>query len=61
MNGLLDVKVVIEEQPIATPSEEHLLPCLLPSDGINPHSVVIMDNRSIYHVNEIIQMIEEEG
>ena len=41
--------------------KKHLLPCLLPYDGKNPHSVVIMDNCSIRHLSSIVKMIEEVG
>ena len=64
MNGLLDVKVVrgaTNSDVFYSFVEEHLLPYLLPFDGINPHSVVIMDNCSIHHVSGIVQMIEEVG
>lgn len=36
-----------------------LLPILQPFDYINPHSVVILDNASIHHVEEITEIIEE--
>ena len=35
-----------------------LLPVLLPYNGINPHSIVIMDNASIHNVDPVVQMIE---
>ena len=41
--------------------QEHLLPHLLPFDGVNPHSVVVMDNCSIHHIQEAVSMIEEVG
>ena len=40
--------------------EECLLPKLMPFDGFNPHSVVVMDC-FIHHISEIVQMIEEVG
>ena len=63
MKGLLDVKVFrgATNSNVFYSFVEHLLPCLLPFDGINPQSVVIMDNCLIYHVSEIVQMIEEVG
>jgi len=36
-----------------------LLPQLMPFDSSNPHSVVVMDNCSIHHISEIVQMIKE--
>ena len=41
--------------------EKHLLPHLMPFDGINPHSVVIMDNCAIHHAEGIVEMIEDVG
>ena len=41
--------------------EKFLLPHLLPFDGKNPHSVVVLDNYSIHHVDEIVDMIHEVG
>lgn len=38
--------------------QEYLIPALLPFNGSNPCSVVIMDNASIHHVNENVQLIE---
>ena len=38
-----------------------LLPVLLPYNVINPHSIVIMDNASIHHVDPVVQMIESTG
>ena len=37
---------------------EYLLPVLLPFNGTNPHSIVIMDNASIHHVDTNVQLIE---
>ena len=33
--------------------QECVLPILMPFNGSNPRSVVVMDNASIHHVNEI--------
>lgn len=41
--------------------EKYLLPHLMPFDGNNPHSVVILDNCSIHHIDEIVRMIYEVG
>lgn len=38
-----------------------LLPHLLPFNTLNPRSVVIMDNASIHHVNEVIDLIEVQA
>ena len=39
----------------------HLLPKLMPYNGINPQSVVILDNCSIHHVDGIVKAIEDVG
>lgn len=41
--------------------EDDLLPHLLPFNCINPRSVVIMDNASIHHVHEVIDLIENQA
>ena len=38
-----------------------LLPRLNPFNGVNPRSVVIMDNASIHHVDEVIDLIETQA
>ena len=38
-----------------------LIPNMMPFDGINPRSVVIMDNCSVHHVSEVKQLLEEAG
>ena len=40
---------------------EYLIPVLLPYNGINPLSIVIMDNASIHHVDTNIDLIESFG
>ena len=39
----------------------YLLPNLLPLNGVNPRSVVIMDNASIHHVEEVKELIEVQA
>lgn len=41
--------------------EEALLPMLNPFNNVNPHSVVIMDNASIHHVQEVTDLIEGQA
>ena len=40
---------------------ESLGPVLQPFDGINPNSVVILDNASIHHVDSVVQLIQNTG
>ena len=41
--------------------QKQVLPILLPFDGHNPRSVVIMDNASIHHVDAIVAAILSTG
>ena len=65
VNGLLDVKVVrgtTNGDTFYDFIQENLLPHLMPFNGeTDPHSVVIMDNCSIHHINEIVPMIQDVG
>ena len=38
-----------------------LIPNMMPYDGINPRSVVIMDNCSVHHICEVKQLLDEAG
>ena len=40
---------------------QRLLKLLMPFNGVNPHSVVILDNASVHHVQGIVEMINEVG
>ena len=64
MNGMLDCKVVtgtVNSEVFYNFVETALLPQLMPFNGSNPHSVVVMDNCSIHHVHRIVKMIHEVG
>ena len=55
--GLLDVKTVrgtANGDALYNFVQTHLLPHLMPFDGRNPHSMVVMDNCSIHHVQEVV-------
>ena len=41
--------------------QRSLLPLLMPFDGTNPKSVVVMDNASIHHVEEVVDTIQSVG
>ena len=41
--------------------QTHSIPHLLPFNGINPNSVVIIDNCSTYHVDHKVKVIQEVG
>ena len=64
LSGMIDVSIstgTTNGDEFYTFVEKVLLPNLQPFNGINPHSVVIMDNCSIHHVPETVSMIEEVG
>ena len=64
VSGLLDVDVVkgtVDGDRFYDYVQKHLLPYLMPFNGVNPHSVVVLDNCSIHHVESITSMIEEVG
>ena len=52
MDGVLDVRITtdsVDEEEFCNFIELSLLPQLLPFDGSNPRSVVVMDNAFIHH------------
>ena len=62
--GVLDCKITtgtVDGDVFYDFVESCVLPHLMPFDGVNPHSIVVMDNASIHHVDGIISMIEEVG
>ena len=64
VNGMLDLKVVsgnVNGDIYTDFVEEVLLPHLIPFDGRNPHSVVILDNCAFHHCEEAVKMIQEVG
>lgn len=61
-SGLLDVSVVkgtIDGDKFHDLVLKHLLPQLMPFDGVNAHSAVVLDNCSVHHVEGVTSMIEE--
>ena len=62
--GLLDVKTVkgtSDGDTFYDFVQSHLLQHLMPFNGTDPHSVVILDNCSIHHVPEISRSIQDVG
>ena len=41
--------------------ESSILPILQPFNGINHNSIVVMDNASIHHVPEVVDLIHQKG
>lgn len=64
IDGLLSLqceKESVNEETFCNFLEQHLLPKLLPFDGINPKSVVLLDNASIHHTAKVAQLIQSMG
>ena len=62
--GLLDIKTIQGTTNAVTFYEfilTHLIPHILPYNGLNHHSVVILDNCSVHHVAEIVETINDTG
>ena len=68
--GIMTIHGVIDYQVVHGTSdgdqflnfiENYLLPCLMPFDGKNPNSVVILDNCAIHHVAQVTELINEVG
>ncbi len=62
--GVLDVHCTtdgVDEDVFCDAIERKLLPHLMPFDGINPQSVVILDNCSIHHTRCAVDLIQSTG
>ena len=59
VNGLKISKGTTDGDAFYEFVQKHLLPQLLPFNGTNPHSVVIMDNCAICHLHDVVSRIEE--
>ena len=64
IDGIVDVHITTESvngDIFCDFIERYLQPQLLPFDGTNPKSVVILDNAAIHHAHPAIELIEETG
>ena len=64
VEGIIDVKLVTESSDGDTFYDfvqTHLIPHLQPFNGVNPHSVVILDNCSIHHCPEVVSSLHDVG
>lgn len=62
--GVLDCQIVrgsVDGDVFYNFVEKILLPYLMPFDGRNPNNVVVMDNCSIHHLDDVVDMIHEVG
>ena len=61
LEGVMDVRIMagtVNGERFSYFVTEALLPILKPFDGNNSLSVVIMDNTSIHHVDDVVHRIE---
>ena len=64
INGLLDIHVnrgSTDGGIFIEFVEKCSLPCLMPFNGKNPNSIVILDNCSIHHVAPVTELIRSVG
>ena len=64
MEGILECEIVestVNGDTFYDFASLKLLPLLMPFDGKNHHSVVVMDNASIHHVSGISELISMAG
>ena len=64
LSGIHDVYLregTVNGEVFAEFVDKYLLPCLMPFNGINARSVVVMDNASIHHVEEVRDLIEDKA
>ena len=64
MNGILDLYITsgtINGEKFIDFIQYYLMPLLKPFNYSNEHSVVILDNASIHHVEEVVNLIETQA
>ena len=62
--GILSLKIVhgtVNGDEFLYFAQRDLLPTLMPFDGRNPNSIVILDNCSVHHVTGVASMITQVG
>lgn len=63
-DGIVALKIVkgtVDGDEFLEFVERELLPTLMPFDGYNPNSIVILDNCAVHHVEGVASMITEVG
>ena len=64
MHGIMDCKMfqgAVNGDVFFDFVQDSLLPHLMPFNGVNPQSVIVMDNAAIQHVDGIVDLINEVG
>ena len=63
-HGILDVNITnqsVDGKKFCDFIPGSLIPNMLPFNGTNPTSVVIMDNCSIHHIQEVNELLQDAG
>ena len=63
LKGIHDLFItegIVDGEKLVDFITEYLLPVLMPFNCINPRSLVIMDNASIHHVEQVNDLIERQ-
>ena len=64
VNGIIDIKTVkgtSDGDHFYDFLQLHLIPYTMPYNGVNPHSVVVLNNCAIHHVSEATSTLREIG
>ena len=64
VNGILDLQIVrgsVNGEILIDFIHRVLLPYLMPFNGENPNSVVLLDNCSVHHVEGVVEPMQEMG
>jgi len=51
----------VDEEVFLDFLEKSVLPHLLPFNGVDPHSILLMDNASIHHTDGVISLFQSIG
>ena len=64
VRGIEDVELVegaVDGDKFCDFIEKSVLPSMLPFDGVNPRSILVMDNASVHHVDQVLEMVDNAG
>ena len=64
VDGLLDCHIEegsVDGDVFFSTIQRLLVPHIMPFNGTNPHSVIVLDNASIHHVDEVVELLHRLG
>ena len=64
VDGLLDCHIEegsVDGDVFFSTIQRLLVPHIMPFNGTNPHSVIVLDNASIHHIDEIVELLHSLG